>query len=154
MHWTSSDTVAVLEAPSSQDLSMTQEPSSQSMAYATAPIEVVKPKEILAKLPTTEKVSEEELHSSFEDALEQRLNSGDLRCISDMLEELPLTSTTQRLPHTEPLALEQKSSHIKQKVSHTLAQLNWKSYALIASFALICILLGFDLMGLLLLSSR
>ncbi|GHO44366.1 hypothetical protein [Ktedonospora formicarum] len=151
MHWTSSDTVAILEAPSAQDLSMTQEPASQNMAYATAPIEIVKPKQVVAKPSTTEKASEEELHSSFEDALEQRLNSGDLRCISEMLEELPLTTTTRRLPHTEPLVLESDS---KQKESHTIAQLSWKSYVLIASFALICILLGFDMMGLLLLSSR
>lgn len=150
MPCTLSSTIAAIEMPLwSQEIPTTSEASFNR--YETAPMVAVAPLPATKAFPTTDKLSEEELHSSFEEALEERINSGEMRRISALLEELPIS---RPLPHTEPLAPKEAVPSELQKLLSTLGTLSTKSYALLIGFGLMCVLLGFDLLGFLLLATR
>lgn len=150
MSCTLSSTIAAIEMPRwSQEIPTTSEATYNR--YETAPMLAVTPVPATRVSPTTDKLSEEELHSSFEEALEVRINSGEMRRISALLEELP---SSRPLPHTGPLAPRQMVPSELQKLLSTLGTLSAKSYALLIGFGIMCILLGFDLLGLLLLTTR
>lgn len=150
MSCTLSSTIEAIEMPLwSQEIPATSEAAYKR--YETAPMVAVAPVPATRVSPTTDKLSEEELHSSFEEALEERINSGEMRRISALLEELP---SSRPLPHTGPLAPRQMVPSELQKLLSTLGMLSAKTYALLIGFGLLCVLLGFDLLGLLLLTTR
>jgi hypothetical protein len=106
--------------------------------YATAPIAVV--------LPPDQQWSEEELHTSFEQAI-----SGRVTQVHERLSRMSSANIPARrpMPNTDPLVIDGatgvKQSHVAFSGSI------WQRSIIFVTLALICIMAGFDLMGLLVL---
>ncbi len=109
--------------------------------YATAPMAAV--------VPAYQPPSEEELHSSFEEAI-----SGRLLAVHNRLERLnsrPVIAytTTGSLQH--PAIHQELRSFFQQPEQPLAHQSSWKKIIIYIAFASIFLLIGFDLMGLLVL---
>ena len=107
-------------------------------AYATAPMAAV--------LPVDQPSSEEELHSSFEEAI-----SGRLLAINNRLDRLsstphPVIGST-RTSALQPCVL---SDHLFLTQPPVLSR-PWRKILIGVALACICVAVGFDLMGLLVL---
>ncbi len=118
--------------------------------FATEPIPVVKPAE--------QQLSEEELHTLFEQAISDRVQavSARLSHISGPLARRPHTSgyeccaaSLQIAPSTEPLRQRSDGGLWPSLLSNT-----WRHGITLASLALLLVMSGFDLMGLLVLHMR
>ncbi len=117
---------------------------------ATEPMTAVQPAEW--------QVSEEELHRFFEQAMSDRLQaiSAYLKCVSGPLTHQPLTTGEGRyigsvevVPSTEPLKLSGGAGMWSSLLSKT-----WQRGIILVSLALLLLMSGFDLMGLLVLHMR
>lgn len=140
-------------------------------AYATAPIEAIRPIVITEIQPA---VNEESLHSSFEDAISERLtaqhrqwgrlSSGELNvpvftysartCITDPF--FNVQDATKRTyintPNTEPLHLDTLNTGrapASTQSTHHIQASTAQRYTIWICTALILLMSGFDLMGLL-----
>lgn len=117
--------------------------------YATAPM--------LALKPAYELFNEEELHTSFEEAISDRLLAmhGKLSRLSN-----PMLATQQPGPETDPMrftgspALRFDEAALKLKKRFSLPSLvgcHWRRHLTLGSLVIMFMLLGFDIMGLLVL---
>jgi hypothetical protein len=120
-------------------------------SYATTPM--------VAMRPLYHPPDEEELYTSFEEAISDRLVAVQERLsrISDsalITQELQGDTYPFQNPRTEmlPPAYTQMPLIITRgKLLSSLLDAGWQRIAIFASLALMCILIGFDLMGLLVL---
>ncbi len=123
-------------------------------SYATLPMVAVQP---LFQHP-----DEEELYTSFEEAISDRLAAVQKRLsrISDPslnIPEVPYNTYSLWNPQTElpqPVYASRPLVVSRGESRPSLLGTGWQRAALFASFALICMLIGFDLMGLLVLYMR
>jgi hypothetical protein len=124
-------------------------------AYATMPMAAIR--------PTYQSLDEEELHTSFENAISGRLNALHERLNS--ISNAQLHNPQQRSSHTNgiiPVAgvTTSAASDVDFTNMPTMAQLqpqpalSWQRRLMYIGLALIFIMLGFDLMGLLALHIR
>ncbi len=103
-------------------------------AYTTVPTAVVK--------PTFQRPDEEELHTSFEEAISDRLLALHPR----------LDRISQSLPRACNLTqVQELGEQLKQVTKQSLNVNTWQRITNLACFALMFMLTGFDLMGLLVL---
>jgi hypothetical protein len=120
-------------------------------SYATVPMTAVR--------PLYQPSDEEELYTSFEEAISDRLLAVRERLsrISDPALSIPevLCNT---YPHWQPQAQTSQPAYISMPLivsgnesRSSLLDSGWQRIVIFASFALMCILIGFDLMGLLVL---
>ncbi len=117
--------------------------------YATAPMVALK--------PAYELFNEEELHTSFEEAISDRL----LAMHSKLSRLSNPTLATQRVyPQTDPLPypgytdFSCDEASLQRKMGFTLSSLfgrGWQRYLTLGSLVIMFTLLGFDIMGLLVL---
>ncbi len=118
---------------------------SEHNRYATAPMAAI--------LPPYEPPSEEELHTSFENAISDRVSAlhGRLsRQHSSVLNTRDTRTTDSILrPHTT-----HRNTTMQQQPRISLPLRGWKLGVVLISLALTFMLIGFDLMGLLVLHMR
>ncbi|MBO0796750.1 MAG: hypothetical protein J2P36_38200 [Ktedonobacteraceae bacterium] len=93
----------------------------ETLDYKTAPLMAIR--------PATQQINEEEVYTSFEAAISDRVLA-----IRNTLSHLQQTRSARRSP-----------------AKHTSGWRDWLRAARLAALALLCILIGFDLMGLLVL---
>jgi hypothetical protein len=107
-------------------------------AYATDPVMVA--------LPPAPKLDEETLHSSFEKAISERLIAS-----HGYWGRLNTSSLSQPLPTTDPV---KRVTSMKRGVALHPLRLpqQWQRHLVYVCLALIFVMLGFDLMGVLVLS--
>ena len=106
---------------------------------------------VLTVNPLTQPLSEEELHTSFEQAISDRLMIVNQRL---SLASGPLTHTyTQRFQvHTEPLGYTDVHPPVAEQQQHAAhTKSTWRRKLTYACLALMFTFLGFDLMGMLML---
>ena len=109
---------------------------------------------VLTVSPLTQPLSEEELHTSFEQAISDRLMIVNQRL---SLASGPLTHTyTQRFQvHTEPLGYTDVHPPVAEQRRHTMpTKSSWRRLLTYGCLALMFMLIGFDLMGMLMLHAH
>lgn len=122
--------------------------------YATIPMVAIR--------PLYQQTDEEELYTSFEEAISDRLVAlrGRLSHLSDPVlsaQELQRDTNSCLSPQTRDLsayATMPLPAVINDNPRPVLLGTNWQHIVILASLALMCILIGFDLMGLLVLHMR
>lgn len=117
----------------STDANWTPDISSAHNAYATAPMAAV--------LPPYQPPSEEELHTSFEQAISHRTSELHERLSRYSYPALSAQYTQQRGHSSE---MDTTAIHAQ---NHS-AQAGWQRFVILSGLALIFMLIGFDLMGL------
>jgi hypothetical protein len=118
------------------DANWTPDTFSASNAYATAPMAAV--------LPPYQLPSEEELHTSFEQAISYRTHELHERLSRYSHPALSVQSTRNTDMYTTANASAIRSES-------RVPQAGWQRFVIFSSLALIFMLIGFDLMGLLVL---
>jgi hypothetical protein len=108
--------------------------------YATAPMAAV--------LPPYQLPSEEELHTSFEQAISRRTNELHERLSRYSHPALSAQYAQQSGYNTE---MHTTANEPAIRTESRVAQTGWQRFVIFASLALIFMLIGFDLMGLLVL---
>lgn len=109
--------------------------SSGDALYATTPMPAFR--------PVFQQPNEEELHTSFEEAISERVLAVNRR-LSNL--SRGHSRVRQRVPHVEYGRSSRESGGALARVGNA-----WQSGVLLMSIALMLVLLGFDLMGLLVL---
>lgn len=110
--------------------------------YATAPMAAI--------LPTYEPLSEEELHTSFESAISDRVSALHERLSRQHPSVLSAPYRNTVDPILRPRATHSNATMQRRHHTH-LPLCGWKRSITLISLALIFMLIGFDLMGLLIL---
>ncbi|GHO93742.1 hypothetical protein KSF_037900 [Reticulibacter mediterranei] len=114
------------------DANWTPDTSSVHNAYATAPMAAV--------LPPYQPPSEEELHTSFEQAISHRTSE-----LHERLSRYSYPALSAQRRHSTEM-----DTTTIQAQNHA-AQTGWQRFVIFSGLALIFMLIGFDLMGLLVL---
>lgn len=120
-----------------------------SNEFATAPIPIV--------MPAYQAPDEEELYTSFEAAMSERISSlhDRLSYLSDPALYARLYAANSRVQtHKTLSASPLVRGVVGEQVKRFLPLRKWQRYLIFVGLALICTMLGFDLMGLLVLSIR
>jgi hypothetical protein len=118
---------------------------SEHSFYATAPMAAI--------LPPYEPPSEEELHTSFENAISDRVSALHGRLSRPSLQH-PSVLNTESIHNVDPILRPRttySNATIQRRHLTHLPLFGWKRGIVLISLALIFMLIGFDLMGLLVL---
>ena len=106
---------------------------------------------VLAVVPAYQPSSEEELHTSFEEAISKRSSARHRQLSHPSLS----TENMYRSDRITSMYTTQNSAAVpKQSRMQLLPSSTWQRYMVLAGLALIFMLIGFDLMGLLILHMR
>ena len=122
------------------DTNWTPDTSSAHNAYATAPMAAV--------LPSYQPPSEEELHTSFEQAISHRTSELNERLSRYSHPALSAQSAQQRGSFVE---INTTANDLAIRPERNVLQTTWQRFVILSGLALIFMLIGFDLMGLLVL---